>query len=154
MHYIAPVYRHPREASSIMLETTIGCTHNSCRFCTFYRDTSFRMAPLSQIEEDLKEVKGHNPGARFSITTITILPESDMYQDILAGRFIPPSELERIQEMLTLGRHLENAVYVYGRSAASHIQFTGHIPKDREAIIKGLEKVINRFSANDEASLK
>ena len=43
MHYTGPVVRPPHEANSILLEVTVGCTHNRCRFCTFYKDTPFRM---------------------------------------------------------------------------------------------------------------
>lgn len=36
------------------IEVTVGCTHNSCKFCNFYRGYQFRMVPLVQIESDLK----------------------------------------------------------------------------------------------------
>lgn len=64
MHYSGPVVRPPHEANSVLLEVTVGCTHNQCRFCTFYRDTKFKIAPMSQIEEDLKEAKRINPNAK------------------------------------------------------------------------------------------
>ena len=81
MHYNGPIVRPPHEAYSVMLETTVGCTHNSCRFCTFYKDVPFHMAPLNQIEEDLKEVSRINPnvprvwasgGDPFTMTTSKI----------------------------------------------------------------------------------
>lgn len=61
MHYNGPIIRPPHEAYSVMLETTVGCTHNTCRFCTFYKNAPFRMTPLSQIEADLKEVQSRMP---------------------------------------------------------------------------------------------
>lgn len=61
MHYNGPIIRPPHEAYSLMLETTVGCTHNSCRFCTFYKDAPFHMAPLSQVETDLQEVALQRP---------------------------------------------------------------------------------------------
>ena len=63
MHYNGPVIRPPHEAYSVIVETTVGCTHNSCRFCTFYKGTPFHMAPLSQIESDLQEAAAYNPHA-------------------------------------------------------------------------------------------
>lgn len=63
MHYTGPVVRPPHEIGSVMLEVTVGCTHNRCRFCNFYRDTPFRMAPLAQVEEDLREVWAADPRA-------------------------------------------------------------------------------------------
>lgn len=64
MHYSGPIVRPPHEANSVLLEVTVGCTHNRCRFCTFYRDVKFRIAPLEQIEADLREVVEFNPQAK------------------------------------------------------------------------------------------
>ena len=59
MHYTGTIWRPPYEASSLLLEVTAGCTHHSCKFCTLYADLPFpfKMSPLSDIEEDLKEAK-------------------------------------------------------------------------------------------------
>lgn len=64
MHYTGPVIRPPHEANSILLEVTVGCTHNSCRFCTFYYDTPYRVAPKKQVEHDLQEAKRRTPCAK------------------------------------------------------------------------------------------
>ena len=64
MHYSGPVVRPPHEVDSILLEVTVGCTHNKCTFCTFYKDTPYRPAPLDQIESDLKEASLFQPDAR------------------------------------------------------------------------------------------
>lgn len=64
MHYTGPVIRPPHEANSILLEVTVGCTHNSCRFCTFYYDTPYRIAPKRQVEHDLQEAQRVNPNAK------------------------------------------------------------------------------------------
>lgn len=57
MHYTGTVWRPPYEASSLLLEVTAGCTHHRCKFCTLYDDLpiQFKMTPLDDIEEDLKE---------------------------------------------------------------------------------------------------
>lgn len=59
MHYTGTIWRPPYEASSLLLEVTAGCTHHSCKFCTLYADLpfKFRMSPLEDIEDDLKEAK-------------------------------------------------------------------------------------------------
>lgn len=59
MHYTGTIWRPPYEASSLLLEVTAGCTHHKCKFCTLYYDLpfSFRMSPLEDVEEDLKEAK-------------------------------------------------------------------------------------------------
>ena len=55
MHFNGPIVRPQTDAYSLFVEVTVGCSHNSCKFCNFYHGYPFRMAPLSQIEEDLAE---------------------------------------------------------------------------------------------------
>ena len=49
------MYRPPFEARSFLLQVTEGCPHNRCSFCTMYRDVSFAVERVEQIEADLKE---------------------------------------------------------------------------------------------------
>ena len=60
MHYTGTIWRPPYEASSLLLEVTAGCTHHKCKFCTLYDNLpfKFRLSPLNDIEEDLREAKG------------------------------------------------------------------------------------------------
>ena len=55
MRYEGDVYRPPSEARSLIVQVTVGCAHNTCTFCTMYRDTPFGTESYAQIEEDLKE---------------------------------------------------------------------------------------------------
>lgn len=63
MHYTGTIWRPPYEAWSALLQVTAGCTHHSCKFCTLYEDLpfKFRMSPISEIEEDLKEISRTAP---------------------------------------------------------------------------------------------
>ena len=58
MHYTGTIWRPPYEAYSALIQVTAGCTHHKCKFCTLYEDVpfKFRMSPLSEVEEDLKEL--------------------------------------------------------------------------------------------------
>jgi radical SAM superfamily enzyme YgiQ (UPF0313 family) len=57
MIYTGPVYRPPFEADSLLVEVTSSCSHNACTFCTMYKGEKFRMAPMKQIEDDLREAR-------------------------------------------------------------------------------------------------
>lgn len=57
MQYNGNVYRPPVEASTFLLPITEGCSHNSCSFCNMYQGVPFRMLPLPDVEDYLKEVK-------------------------------------------------------------------------------------------------
>lgn len=63
MRYEGTTYRPPPEADSPLLQVTVGCAHNTCRFCHMYRDVSFRRIPMDQIELDLQELREIFPRA-------------------------------------------------------------------------------------------
>lgn len=56
MHYTGEVYRPPLEAYTPLLEVTYGCSHNTCIFCTMYKNTKFGISPLKDVEEDIIEL--------------------------------------------------------------------------------------------------
>lgn len=65
MHYTGTIWRPPYEAYSALVQATAGCTHHKCKFCTLYEDVpfKFRMSPLSEVEEDLKEISRYQKNA-------------------------------------------------------------------------------------------
>lgn len=57
MEYNGTIYRPPVEANTFLIPVTEGCTHNSCTFCSMYKDIPFRMISQEEIEGFLKEVR-------------------------------------------------------------------------------------------------
>lgn len=55
MDYVGRIFRPPSEAQSLLLQVTIGCSHNRCVYCDMYRDKQFRPKPWERIEADLRE---------------------------------------------------------------------------------------------------
>ncbi len=55
LRYEGAVYRPPSEAYSLIVQVTIGCSHNGCSFCGMYKEKKFRIRDLKEIMEDLEE---------------------------------------------------------------------------------------------------
>ncbi len=88
MHYTGPVYRHPLEANTPILEITYGCSWNKCVFCNMYKCVKFGASPIEHIEEDLQELASVYPknlrkitvanGDPFALSTKRLLEISDL----------------------------------------------------------------------------
>ncbi|BBO91775.1 radical SAM protein [Desulfosarcina ovata] len=53
MHYEGNIIRPPSEANSILLQVTVGCSHNKCTFCGTYTGERFRIKPDEIIMQDI-----------------------------------------------------------------------------------------------------
>jgi radical SAM superfamily enzyme YgiQ (UPF0313 family) len=53
MHYEGNCIRPPPEAYSILLQVTLGCSHNRCAFCGTYKDKPFRIKDDGVILGDI-----------------------------------------------------------------------------------------------------
>ncbi|MEN8256553.1 MAG: radical SAM protein [Thermodesulfobacteriota bacterium] len=53
MHYEGNVIRPPSEAHSIILQVTVGCSHNKCTFCGAYKDVKFKIKDEAIVREDI-----------------------------------------------------------------------------------------------------
>ncbi len=56
MQYEGSIYRPPSEAHSLIVQATIGCSHNQCTFCGMYKDKRFRMRETQEVLRDLSEM--------------------------------------------------------------------------------------------------
>ena len=64
MQYYGDVYRPPSEAASLIIQVTLGCSHNTCAFCTMYKEKRFYNRPTEDVLNDLREVAGSAYGRR------------------------------------------------------------------------------------------
>jgi radical SAM superfamily enzyme YgiQ (UPF0313 family) len=53
MHYEGNIIRPPSEAFSILLQVTVGCSHNKCTFCGTYQGERFKIKPDEIIFQDI-----------------------------------------------------------------------------------------------------
>ena len=59
MKYEGMIFRPPSESGSLILQVTVGCSHNRCTFCGAYQGKRFRIKSFEEIKEDIDEVSPH-----------------------------------------------------------------------------------------------
>lgn len=104
MHLTEPVYRNPYWPTWPLIQITQSCTHNSCKFCTMYRDVPFRMQPMEWIEEDMRELQVLAPDAK----TIQLLSANPLALSF--DRLMP--RLQLIRKYLPSLQHMYAATRV------------------------------------------
>ncbi|MBS4025984.1 MAG: radical SAM protein [Clostridia bacterium] len=57
MRYFGKVYRPPSEANSLIIQVTLGCSHNKCTFCSAFREKEFSVRPLDEVLEDFNSAR-------------------------------------------------------------------------------------------------
>lgn len=51
--YDYPLYRPPSEANSLIIQVTLGCSHNKCSFCNMYKSKKFTIKSVSEIKKEI-----------------------------------------------------------------------------------------------------
>ena len=64
IEYDKPLYRPPSEAHSLILQATIGCSHNGCSFCYMYKDKRFHVKPEERFIGEIDIAAAQYPNAR------------------------------------------------------------------------------------------
>jgi len=59
--YYEPLFRPPAEGNSLIVQATIGCSFNTCRFCAMYKNKKFSALSETDLARHLKELQGYYP---------------------------------------------------------------------------------------------
>jgi len=120
LHYDEPVYRPPSEGNSLIIQATLGCSHNRCTFCSMYKTKTFRARLQEEVFADIALAAKMRPATSrvfLADGDALALPSDDLAAilDELAARFPqlervscyatpldlnqkPPEELKRLRE--------------------------------------------------------
>jgi radical SAM superfamily enzyme YgiQ (UPF0313 family) len=63
LNYDMPLYRPPSEGRSVIIQATLGCSHNKCSFCAMYRTKRFSIRPFEDIARDIEQAARAVPTA-------------------------------------------------------------------------------------------
>ena len=99
VRYQGTVYRPPSEAGSLLIQATLGCPHNKCRFCGMYKDRRFKIRPLRETLEDLDRARDYyGPHVRtlFLPDGNTIIMKTSSLIKILERAYGNFPDLERV----------------------------------------------------------
>jgi len=58
------VIRPPAEAESLLLQATLGCSHNHCAFCPAYKDKRFGFKEPERLRQAMDHAALHMPFLR------------------------------------------------------------------------------------------
>jgi radical SAM superfamily enzyme YgiQ (UPF0313 family) len=80
MKYEGMIYRPPSEASSLILQVTVGCSYNRCTFCHSFQGKAFRIKSFEEIKEDIDEISPYGPIPRVFLADgdALVIPQKDL----------------------------------------------------------------------------
>ena len=104
MHYEGNIIRPPSEAQSIILQVTVGCSHNKCTFCGAYKGMRFRIKDDATVNDDIAF------GARYCKNQKRVfLADGD-------ALIIPTARLEEIFARIRQNMPWVNRISLYGNA--------------------------------------
>lgn len=89
-----------------------------------------------------------NP-ASINIVALTIFPESELYQDMMAGVYKPTGELEKLMELKVFIENLTITTRINANTVSNTAPFVAELPRDKEAVIKSLQEAIDSIDETE-----
>ena len=79
--YDYPLYRPPSEGNSLIIQATLGCSHNKCSFCNMYKSKKFTIKSLENIKNDInyfRQIYAHVEKVFLADGDALIIPIEDL----------------------------------------------------------------------------
>ncbi len=61
LSYDMPLYRPPSEGRNIIVQATLGCSHNRCTFCSMYTTKVYSARSLAEVFSDIEQLAAAHP---------------------------------------------------------------------------------------------
>lgn len=89
-----------------------------------------------------------------NIDSLTLFPDTELYQMAQQGEFIPAGEKERLEELITLLQNLRLRTRIQADTISNFKPITGLFPKEKEMMIAELRHIIDTTSEEEMASYR
>ncbi|GAB6156031.1 radical SAM protein [Desulfosporosinus burensis] len=139
MFYEGAIYRPPSEASSLILQVTVGCRHNHCTFCSSFKGKSYRAKSRAEITEIIAEGFKMDPYAEriFLADGDALALDMDLLLDILKELYQRFTHLKRVgiygapkdilekslEELVLLRQHGLHIIYLGVESGSAEVLY-------------------------------
>ncbi len=156
LDYHMPLFRPPSEGRSVIIQATLGCSHNKCSFCAMYRTKRFTIRQLEAVFADIDRAAELVPGARkvfladgdaLVIPTDRLLPilerlrERFPHLERVTSYAMPRNLLRKsVEELRTLREAGLNMLYYGVESGDPHLLQIINKGATREDMLVGTKK--------------
>jgi len=144
LDHVGRIFRPPSEAESLLLQISLGCSHNKCTYCAMYEldEQRFRIKPMAAVAADIDEA------ARISVSGVPIRRVFLCDGDAL---ILPFDHLARILELLRQKIPTVRRVGIYGDARSILRKSPGELTRLREL---GLGIVYHGVESGDDVVLE
>lgn len=87
------------------------------------------------------------------LTTLAILPGTELYDEWHAGIFQEVTERERLDEFRTLLANMNNEIVVFSATSTNSMPFVVHMPFEKAEIVQKLDAAIDSMTDEKEACI-
>lgn len=96
----------------------------------------------------IESAKVYSEAAPGHILVVCMTPTNEwpLAEDIKAGRWVPPTEIEMVEEIRTFIEHLDCDTYVNCSHDTDIIRFEGTVPKDQENMLKLIDNRLPKMN--------
>lgn len=89
-----------------------------------------------------------------SVNSLTLFPNTRLYDMARMGSFIPAGEKERLQELQVFIQNLQIKTHLFANSSSNFYPLSVYLPKERESAISELQYVIDHHSEEEMAEYR
>ena len=139
MNYEGNIIRPPSEAQSIILQVTVGCSHNKCTFCGAYKGIRFRIKDPATINSDIAFA------SRYCINQKRVfLADGD-------ALIVPSPRLEEIFSSIRQNLPWVNRISLYGNTKSILRKSVKELQKLKEL---GLDRIYMGLESGHDPTLR